>query len=127
MMALADIVSRDLGIKKSNVGILEDITPERLKRNLPKFQQLLAFWREYPDLFIDYLCSLNPHNTFHFFFYQRTYLRCVMRYKYIFCCFPRAYSKSFLAVMCLMIRAILYPGAQILVASGGKERKLCSV
>ena len=36
--------------------------------------------------------------------------------------FPRAYSKSFLSVMVLMIRCILYPGAKLFVTSGGKEQ-----
>jgi hypothetical protein len=35
--------------------------------------------------------------------------------------FPRAYSKSFLSVLVLMIRCILYPGAKLFVTSGGKE------
>ena len=33
-----------------------------------------------------------------------------------------AYSKSFLSVMALMIRCILYPGAHLFVTSGGKEQ-----
>lgn len=36
--------------------------------------------------------------------------------------FPRAYSKSFLSVMALMVRCILYPGAHLFVTSGGKEQ-----
>lgn len=31
-------------------------------------------------------------------------------------------SKSFLAVMALMIKCILYPGSSVFVVSGGKER-----
>ena len=36
--------------------------------------------------------------------------------------FPRAYSKSFLTVMALMCRCILYPDAHLFVTSGGKEQ-----
>ena len=36
--------------------------------------------------------------------------------------FPRAYSKSFLAIMILMIKCILYPRAHLFVTSGGKEQ-----
>ncbi len=116
-MALEDLLSVQ---RKSSVR--EDISKERIVENLEKFQQLFAFWRVYPDKFIDYLCSLNPNNTFNFFFYQRVYLRAVMRHKYAYCTFPRAFSKSFLAVMCLIIKCILYPGSRIFVASGGKEQ-----
>jgi hypothetical protein len=45
-----------------------------------------------------------------------------MRYKYVYSVFPRAYSKSFLAVLILMIRAILYPGAKLFSTAGGKEQ-----
>lgn len=33
-----------------------------------------------------------------------------------------AYSKSFLAVMCLMLKCILYPGCKIFVVSDGKQQ-----
>lgn len=45
-----------------------------------------------------------------------------MRYKYTYAVFPRAYSKSFLAMLILMIRCVLYPGARLFVTSGGKEQ-----
>lgn len=45
-----------------------------------------------------------------------------MRYQYVYAVFPRAYSKSFLAMMVLMIRCILYPKCKLFVTSGGKEQ-----
>jgi len=45
-----------------------------------------------------------------------------MRFKYVYAVYPRAYSKSFLSVMIQMIRCILYPGAHIFSAAGGKEQ-----
>jgi hypothetical protein len=45
-----------------------------------------------------------------------------MRYKYVYAVFPRAYSKSFLSVLILMIRCILYPGAKLFSTAGGKEQ-----
>ena len=45
-----------------------------------------------------------------------------MRYQYVYAVFPRAYSKSFLSVMALIIRCILYPGVHLFVTSGGKEQ-----
>lgn len=49
----------------------EEITKERIVNHLEDYRTMIAFWRQYPDKFIDFLCSLNPDNTFHFFFYQR--------------------------------------------------------
>ena len=45
-----------------------------------------------------------------------------MRHKYTYFVFPRAYSKSFLSILVLMIRCVLYPGAKLFVSSGGKEQ-----
>jgi hypothetical protein len=45
-----------------------------------------------------------------------------MRYKYVYCVFPRGYSKSFLAVLILIIRAILYPNAKLFTSAGGKQQ-----
>ena len=45
-----------------------------------------------------------------------------MRYKYVYMVFPHAYSKSFLSVMTLMCRCVLYPRCKLFVTSGGKEQ-----
>ena len=45
-----------------------------------------------------------------------------MRHRRVYAVFPRAYSKSFLTMMALMLRAILYPGAALFVTTGGKEQ-----
>jgi len=100
----------------------EEITKETILKNIEPLRNIIAYWRVYPDRFVDFLCSLNPDNTFHFFFYQRLFLRAVMRHKYVFGTFVRAWSKSFMSVMSLMIKAILYPGAKLFTAAGGKEQ-----
>jgi hypothetical protein len=73
-------------------------------------------------MFVDFMLKQGNPNNFNLYFYQRVFLRDAMRHKYVYAVFPRAYSKSFLAVMILMIRCILYPGAHLFVTSGGKEQ-----
>ena len=119
-MALQDLLGT---IENHNkIGISE----ERLRAIIPALRQYIAFWREYPDLFVDFLVygGKQPpkEGGFHFYFYQRVFLRTVMRYQYVYAVFPRAYSKSFLSVMALMIRCILYPRCKLFVTSGGKEQ-----
>lgn len=115
-MALQDLLNLKSNVDK--IGLSE----ERIRAIIPVARQYIAFWREYPDLFIDFLTSkYNPEN-FSLYFYQRVFLRAAMRYKFCYCVFPRAYSKSFLATLVLMIRCILYPGAKLFVTSGGKEQ-----
>lgn len=108
-------LSQKHDIKK--VGLSE----ERLKAAIPVGRQYIAFWREYPDMFVEFLCGDNPEN-FQLFFYQRIFLRAVMRHRYAYATFPRAYSKSFMSVLILMLRCILYPGSHLFVTTGGKEQ-----
>lgn len=68
-MSLKDILREDLGIVPQSV--CEDVTPEKIGEDLPLLQDLIAYWRVYPDKFVDYLCSLNPNNSFKFYYYQR--------------------------------------------------------
>lgn len=119
-MALQDLL--DLSTSRKKIGLSE----ERINAVIPIIRKYIAFWREYPDLFVDFLVrgtrTEPKEGEFKFFFYQRVFLRCVMRYQYVYAVFPRAYSKSFLSVMALMVRCILYPGVHLFVTSGGKEQ-----
>ena len=118
-MALQDLLN--LSTQRKKIGLSE----ERVRAVLPTIRQYAAFWREYPDLFVDFMVRGNNEpkdGEFKFYFYQRVFLRSVMRYQYVYAVFPRAYSKSFLTVMALMIRCILFPGAHLFVTSGGKEQ-----
>ena len=119
-MALQDLL--DLSSSKSRkIGYSE----ERIEAIKPVLRQYIAFWREYPDLFVDFLQDGGDparKKELNFFYYQRVFLRIGMRYKYVFATFPRAYSKSFLSVMLLMIRCILFPGAKLFSTAGGKEQ-----
>ena len=116
-MALAKLLSLSLSKDAKKVGLSE----ERIRAQIPYLRQYIAFWREYPDLFVEFLCGDNPQN-FKLFFYQRVFLRAVIRHRYAYATFPRAYSKSFLSVLILMIRCILFPGSHLFVTTGGKEQ-----
>ena len=113
-MALQDLL--DLSQNRKKIGLSE----ERIRAIIPAAREYISFWREYPDLFVDFM--KGPDNNFNLFFYQRVFMRAAMRHKYVYAVFPRAYSKSFLAVMILMIRCILYPRCKLFVTSGGKEQ-----
>jgi len=120
-MALQNLLDLSASRRKK-IGLSE----ERIEPIKPILRQYIAYWREYPDMFIDFLqggeAGKIPDDGLHFYFYQRVFLRAAMRYKYVYMVFPRAYSKSFLSVLVLMIRCILYPRSKLFVASGGKEQ-----
>ena len=118
-MALADLLT--VSQKRKKIGLSE----ERIEAIKPALRKYIAFWREYPDLFVDFLQDGgNPEveKKLKFYFYQRVFLRAAMRYKYVYMVFPRAYSKSFLSVMVLMCRCVLYPRCKLFITSGGKEQ-----
>lgn len=116
-MALQDLLDLSLDRNQQKIGLSE----ERVRAQIPIIRQYVAYWREYPDMFVEFLCGDNPEN-FSLFFYQRLFLRAVMRHRYAYATFPRAYSKSFLSVLVLMLRCILYPGSHLFVTTGGKEQ-----
>ena len=86
-MALADLLN--LSNKNKKIGLSE----ERVQAIIPAARQYIAFWREYPDIFVDFLQTggdLTRKKELNFFFYQRIFLRAAMRYKYVYMVFPRA-------------------------------------
>lgn len=86
-MSLNSLISQN--VYTEHKMVFDDVNEERVRQDLPDLQKLVAYWRVYPDKFIDYLCSLNPNNQFRFFYYQRIYLRASMRYKHVYCVYPR--------------------------------------
>lgn len=117
-MALADLMQLSQAKSQKKLGLSE----ERVRAQLPIVRQYVAYWREYPDMFVEFLCGEENPENFSLFFYQRLFLRAVMRHRYAYATFPRAYSKSFLSVLVLMLRCILFPGSHLFVTTGGKEQ-----
>ena len=116
-MALDDLMALSLSKDQTKIGLSE----ERVRAQLDVVRQYIGYWREYPDMFVEFLCGSNPEN-FTLYFYQRCFLRAAMRHRKIYATFPRGYSKSFLSFLVLMLRCILYPGAHLFVTTGGKEQ-----
>lgn len=83
-MALRDLLN--LSDDKTKIGLSE----ERVDAAIPVGRKYVAFWREYPDLFVDFLLEKNNPSKFRFYFYQRIFLRASIRYRYVYCVYPRA-------------------------------------
>jgi hypothetical protein len=110
-----------LDLSSNHSGMIkEEVSTQRLTKVLDDLRAEIAFYREYPDLFVDDI--KGPDCTFKFRFTQRIFLRCIMRHRYVYCVFTRGFSKSFLAIMGLMLKAILFPGSKVFVTTGGKEQ-----
>lgn len=66
-MALNDLINLSHKKETQKIGLSE----ERLYAAIPQGRKLISFFRWYPDLFVDWLASLNPNNKFRFYYYQR--------------------------------------------------------
>ena len=91
-MALQNLL--DLSTKRKKIGLSE----ERVEEIKPILRQYISYWREYPDMFIDFLQTgvdgEIPADGLKFYFYQRVFLRAAMRYKYVYMVFPRAWIRA---------------------------------
>lgn len=69
-MALKDLIQLTATKEKKE----KVVTEERFRKIIPVMRQYIAFWREYPDLFVDYLQTGGDPNRpkkLEFYFYQR--------------------------------------------------------
>lgn len=69
-MALQDLINLSQTGGRKKIGISE----ERIEAIKPQLRQYIALWREYPDLFVDFMQTGGDPNkslTFKLFFYQR--------------------------------------------------------
>ena len=90
-MALQDLMDLSLNKNQKKIGISQ----ERIEQIKPQLRNYISFWREYPDLFVDFMqTGGDPEKekdlTFRLFFYQRVFLRAAMRFKYVYAVYPRA-------------------------------------
>ena len=68
----------------------QGISEERLLQDIDQLRDLIAYFRQYPDVFVDFIKGKD--STFEFLFYQRVFLRIVMRHRYVYATFPRKMS-----------------------------------
>ena len=69
-MALENLLNLSYSKDKKKIGISE----ERIHRIKPALRFYIAFWREYPDLFVDFMSTGGDPEakvTFKLLFYQR--------------------------------------------------------
>lgn len=68
----------------------QGLSEQRLLQDIDGLRDLIAYFREYPDIFVDFIKGKD--STFNFLFYQRIFLRIVMRHRYVYATFPRRIS-----------------------------------
>lgn len=85
-----------------------------------KWRELCSYFRWYPDKFLDFIAGDNPKITL--FFYQRIYLRIMMRYRKVFLTATRGTSKSFLQNLAFVLKCVMHAHTKLFCCAPGKEQ-----
>ena len=91
-----------------------------LDENLEKIGEIMSIFSAYPDVYLD---LIKPQDSsFTLFFYQRITLRALMRFKDIFVTAPRAFSKSFITILAMILQCIFIPGTKRFICAPNKTQ-----
>lgn len=93
-------------------------TEDFLRKNFDNIGEMLSIFTAYPDVFLDFITPED--SNFQLFFYQRITLRAIMRHKDVYVTAPRAFSKSFITILGLMLQCIFMPGTKRFICAPGK-------
>ena len=96
------------------------LNEDYLREHKEDIGKTMSFFTAYPDLFLD---LITPEDEkFQLFFYQRIFLRAAMRFKSIYLTAARAFSKSFLTILALMLQCIFIPGRKVFICAPNKNQ-----
>lgn len=90
------------------------------EKNKDKWRELCSYFRWYPDKFLDFISQ--PDSKISLYFYQRVYLRIMIRYRKVFITATRGTSKSYLQNLSFILRCIMFPKIRLFVTCVGKEQ-----
>ena len=91
-----------------------------LHTNLEDIGNVMSIFTAYPDVYLD---LIKPQDSsFTLFFYQRITLRALMRFKDIYVTAPRAFSKSFITILALILQCVFMPGTKRFICAPNKTQ-----
>lgn len=96
------------------------LTSDRIEHNRATYEQVCRFFTAYPDLYIDLITPSESNLSL--FFYQRIFLRAIMRYRTVATIAPRGFSKTFICVLGLMLQCIFIPKTKRFMCAPKKEQ-----
>ena len=91
------------------------ITEEHAIKMEKLYQKYCEFFTAYPDLFLDLIKPAD--SNFQLFFYQRIFLRACMRFRKVYVCAPRAFSKTFISILALILKCVFQPGIKLFICA----------
>ncbi len=96
------------------------LNEEYLEEHFDALGEMFNEWTAYPDVYLD---LIRPENEeFTLFFFQRILLRAIMRYVSIYITAPRAFSKSFITILGMILQCIFIPGTKRFICAPNKNQ-----
>jgi len=100
---------------------LTAVTEEWVSNNLENCRKCIAYYRLYPDRFLEEVILVNNPHDFKLYSYQRIILRQIFRNRNIFITMSRGSSKSFTSILGMILLCVLYP--HIYASIAAKDQK----
>ena len=117
------LVDSNIKIGKRDGTIIEKgviLNENYLEKNMEKIGNVMSIFSAYPDIYLD---VIKPQDSsFTLFFYQRITLRALMRFKDVFGTAPRAFSKSFITILAMILQCIFIPGTKRFICAPNKTQ-----
>lgn len=96
------------------------LNEDYLEKHFDEIGEMLSYWSAYPDIFLD---LIQPEESnFKLFFYQRIFLRAIMRFKIVYVTACRAFSKSFITILGMILQCIFMPGTKRFICAPNKNQ-----
>lgn len=125
-----ELIIKEVNILKDSIQVAERrgvrlekgvvLTTDYLIKNEDWIRKYMEFFTAYPDLFLDLITPSGSEFTL--FFYQRIVLRALMRFKEIYVTAPRAFSKSFITILAMVLQCIFMPGTKRFICAPAKNQ-----
>lgn len=96
------------------------LTKDKIEASRELIEKYVALWTVYPDLYLDFIKPVD--STFNLTFYQRIFLRAIMRYQIVYCTAPRGFGKSFTTILAIYLLCIFRPKFHTFICAPGKEQ-----
>ena len=107
-------------LQNKETNKVNDLQLKGFEKVKDKWIELCSYFRYKPDRFLDFISA--PNSKIRLYFYQRIYLRIMMRYRKVFITATRGTSKSYLQNLSFILRCIFYPRTKLFVTCVGKEQ-----
>ena len=96
------------------------LTKDYIEKHEKEISELMDIYIAYPDLYLDTIKPVD--STMKLFFYQRIVLRAIMRFKEVYVVACRAFSKSFITILALILQCIFIPGTKRFICAPNKNQ-----